>query len=211
MMKMVIQMDEDKIRREGKHSLEKVYQVIDKTFAEFECIREKSDILNELIYAGNPKRDDSFCDFGIIYGELDEQEWFRANCIKWRWLDNDDDESLPYSESDVLNKVRTKDERATKRAIEFKLDTKKMKEYFPNYTAGYAKLQKSLKKYGFARQNCLGYVSNIELTIIEIFDIVKKITKENPWLGSCAKKLSVTNIGEQRHYTSLEDFFNKNK
>lgn len=87
-------------------------------------------------------------------------------------------------------------ERATYKAINFDLDTKAMKDYgvLPN---GYKSVGTSLTKYGFTHRQGSGYISNEKIRHDDVAEIIRKTTKENPWLGDCVNKIDVTNVGRQ--------------
>lgn len=107
MQKMLIQLDEERIKREGKYSIEKMWSIIDEAFSYGQCIKEvQSD--GSVMYSGNPNRDNYLCDFGIAYVVLMDKIWFADFASKWIWYNNDDDENLPFQDSDCL--VRAKKE-----------------------------------------------------------------------------------------------------
>lgn len=99
MMKMLIKLDEDKIRADGKYDVVAVWKWIDKRF-ENACTKEiQSD--GAVLYSGDPQRDYYTC-IGLAYLALREQKWFASYCRQWIWYDNDDDEELPYQDMNVL-------------------------------------------------------------------------------------------------------------
>ena len=105
MQKMLIQLDVEKIERENKYDVDKMWQTIDEIFSEGRCIKEiQSD--GSVMYSGNPNSENHLADIGIAYMTLSELKWFAESVKKWIWYDNDDDESLPFAEEDVLYKER---------------------------------------------------------------------------------------------------------
>ncbi|WP_297942279.1 hypothetical protein [uncultured Campylobacter sp.] len=84
-----IVLDEDKILREGKYNLAKVYQAIDRLARE--CNLVKKDKFTYLC-----KEDDEldfphlgkFTHFGLM-----DQKWFMENLIEWTWLDSEEGDS----------------------------------------------------------------------------------------------------------------------
>lgn len=105
MMKMLIQLDEERVRQDGKYRVEDMWRVIDKRFAG-ECIKEiQSD--GSVMYAGDPHKD-YFTRINLATFYLKRQKWFADYCIKWIWYDNDDDEDLPFQDIDVLSRMKQK-------------------------------------------------------------------------------------------------------
>lgn len=105
MQKMLIQLDEERIKREGKYSLEKMWAVIDEAFSHGQCIKEVQPD-GAVMYSGNPNRDNYLSDFGVAYVILMDKKWFAELAVKWIWYDNDDDENLPFVDSDCLIRAR---------------------------------------------------------------------------------------------------------
>ncbi len=77
-----IVMDEDKIRKEGKYELDKLYQNIDK-MAEHAGLIKKNKYT--YICQGNEK---DLAALGIFnFMNLVEEEWFTKNVKEWTWID----------------------------------------------------------------------------------------------------------------------------
>lgn len=77
-----IVMDEDKIRREGKYELDKLYQKIDE-IAEHAGLIKKNKYT--YICQGNEK---DLAVLGIFnFMNLVEKEWFTKNVKEWIWID----------------------------------------------------------------------------------------------------------------------------
>lgn len=77
-----IVMDEDKIRKEGKYDLDKLYQNIDK-MAEHAGLIKKNKYT--YICQGNEK---DLAALGIFnFMNLVKQEWFTKNVKEWIWID----------------------------------------------------------------------------------------------------------------------------
>ena len=91
-------------------------------------------------------------------------------------------------------------ERTKRKALNFDLDTKKMKE-LNLYPRGYRLLGSSLKKHGFEHRQGSGYVSKAKLDGDNVYDIISDVVSENEWLASCIKKIDVTDIGKQHDLT----------
>lgn len=93
-------------------------------------------------------------------------------------------------------------ERQKRKAINFDLDTKAMRE-MSLYPDGYRMLGLSFAKYGFEHRQGSGYISEDKLDSDQVNDIVASIVTENPWLIRCAKRIDVTDIGRQHDLTAL--------
>ena len=77
-----IVMDEDKIKKEGKYDLDKLYQNIDK-MAEHAGLIKKNKYT--YICQGNEK---DLAALGIFnFMNLVKQEWFTKNVKEWIWID----------------------------------------------------------------------------------------------------------------------------
>ena len=92
-------------------------------------------------------------------------------------------------------------ERTKRKALNFDLDTKKMKE-LNLYPRGYRLLGSSLKKHGFEHRQGSGYISKAKLDGDNVYDIISDVVSENEWLASCVKKIDVTDIGKQHDLTT---------
>lgn len=78
-----IVMDEEKILREGKYTLEEIYKNID-DLAEFSRMK-KIDKYNYV------SKNDTPSDLGCFaYSNLEEQDWFIDNVKEWLWLDKEE-------------------------------------------------------------------------------------------------------------------------
>ena len=85
-----IVMDEDKIRREGKYDLDKVYQNIDE-LAEYAGLIKKNKYT--YICQGNEKDLAALSIFN--FHKLVEAEWFTKNVKEWTWINKEEgDENL---------------------------------------------------------------------------------------------------------------------
>lgn len=95
-----------------------------------------------------------------------------------------------------------------RKAINFDLDTNVMKSLgvYPN---GYNHLEISLKKQGLLHRQGSGYISKMPISETKIVDIIRHITRENPWFVECVKKIDVTDIGRQHDLTAVVKRFAK--
>ena len=104
MMKMIIQLDKDKAQATG-YEYDNLIKIMDALFERNFCIKETNND-ESMVYSNSNLSDNHMRDFACIYMVLSESKWFADTCSKWIWLDNDDDETLPFVEEDVLIKER---------------------------------------------------------------------------------------------------------
>lgn len=94
-------------------------------------------------------------------------------------------------------------ERTYYKAINFDLDTNKLKNYYERYQQAYADLLSFFKQNGFSHRQGSGYVSNEILMSADIIDLIGKLKSTFSWSETCIKKIDVTNIGTQYDLTAL--------
>ena len=94
-------------------------------------------------------------------------------------------------------------ERKYYKAINFDLDTNKLKEYYPRYQQAYRDLLNFFTSNGFLHRQGSGYVSKEKLTSADIVDLIGAFQKKYAWSGTCVKKIDVTNVGAQYDLTAL--------
>jgi virulence-associated protein VapD len=94
-------------------------------------------------------------------------------------------------------------ERKYYKAINFDLDTNRLKEYYPRYQQAYKDLLKFFKGKDFSHRQGSGYVSNNKMSSADIVDLIGDMQKEFDWSGTCIKKIDVTNVGAQYDLTEL--------
>lgn len=104
MMKMLIKLDEERVKSDGKYDLADTWRVIDGQFTAFQCDKEKQ-ADGSFLYSGNANRD-VFGDFFQIYAFLSREKWFAEYCAQWIMYSNEDDEDLPLSDENLLEKLR---------------------------------------------------------------------------------------------------------
>lgn len=92
-----------------------------------------------------------------------------------------------------------------KKAINFDLDTKSLKEHYPgkNYREAYADIKSFMEKEGFEHRQWSGYNSKEKLTMQDIHILTIKLDMTFPWLKKCVNRFDVTDIGEQHDLTHL--------
>lgn len=101
-------------------------------------------------------------------------------------------------------------ERSKRKAINFDLDTKVMKEQ-GLYPKGYKLLKNSFKELGFTHRQGSGYTSIDKITNDQVYTLIENIVSENPWLADCVKKIDVTDIGRQHDLTDMVKDFAEQK
>lgn len=106
MIKMLIQLDEERIKADGVCDSAKMWAAIDKTFARKECIKEVQPD-GSVMYLGNPNRDNLLADFWQAYLSLFGWEQFVQYCSKWKCYDNEDNDDFPLANVDILAKLRS--------------------------------------------------------------------------------------------------------
>ena len=80
MMKMLIELDEAKIAREGKYDLDKMKQYLEKSFAKRGLKKGKD----------NWYTNGNFTTCGSLILKLSETDWFIKNVKEWLWMDTSD-------------------------------------------------------------------------------------------------------------------------
>jgi hypothetical protein len=84
---MQILMDEEKIRRESKYTLAKIYSTLDDFFINrLHFIKE-----SEGFYSGSGLSSD-FGNFGIAMTTLGKKQWFMDNVATWLYFNSEDSE-----------------------------------------------------------------------------------------------------------------------
>lgn len=107
MLKMLIQMDDNKITAEQKYPLDGIYTTIDRVFLAAGLPRVE-DASGALVYR-DCGRDRDFSLFGKIVNILKRQPWFMENVAAWRLYDSDDsDHPDDFNEEDLLRHYRRK-------------------------------------------------------------------------------------------------------
>ncbi len=81
-----------------------------------------------------------------------------------------------------------------KRAINFDLDTAKLKEFYPkrNWRNAYKDIKKFFDDNNFTHRQGSGYISDEALSDRQIAEISRKISKTFPWLADCVNRFDVT-------------------
>lgn len=96
-------------------------------------------------------------------------------------------------------------ERKYRKAINFDLDTHKLRALYPgkDYRAAYYDLRRFFAGKGFEHRQGSGYLSKAKLTSADIYDLMDDLAAALPWLGECVNKIDVTNISQQHDLLEL--------
>lgn len=109
MFGMKIQMDEEKILREDKINLVKVYAALDDIFAKKNLVKGEIEPDGTRTYWGTESNKD-FARFCMVVNSLKRiEKWFAPNCKKWIWGDNES-RSGDWDWEDVLEQMRERGE-----------------------------------------------------------------------------------------------------
>ncbi len=101
MIKMIIQMNDQKIIEKGDYSLKQVYETLDRIFLQ-KGIEKKETAIGIIEYLGRGRSSD-FANFGKIMLGLKDQEWFMNNVKEWIYCNSDDSENPDiFDEEDLL-------------------------------------------------------------------------------------------------------------
>lgn len=102
MLKLSIQINEEKVLREKVYSLRDIHTLLDNTFLKH-GLRKGSIEDKALIYLDNGSPND-YANFWKIIWSLAKKEWFMANVEHWLWYNSDDgDNEDDFSVEDILD------------------------------------------------------------------------------------------------------------
>jgi len=98
-----------------------------------------------------------------------------------------------------------------RKSLNFDLNTKKLKEYYPNknYTEAYNDIKKFLTNNGFSHRQGSGYISKKEMSTAKVTKIIEKLNINCSWLYTCCKTLDYYDVGKE--HSGLEILENLNK
>ena len=100
MIKMIIEMDDNKINMSGKYTTDQIYSALDRIFDKRGM--DRIDTGRGIEYVGHNLSTD-FAYFGKIMLGLKEQEWFMDNANTWLYCNSDDsDDPNDFNEEDLL-------------------------------------------------------------------------------------------------------------
>lgn len=99
MMKMLVDLDIPYNQDEA------LWQEVDSIFDEQKCSKDKQ-LDGSVLYTGNLNSNSNFTEFGVLFVKLSDNQKFMGHVKKWILFDNEDDESLPLQETDILKEIR---------------------------------------------------------------------------------------------------------
>ena len=95
--------------------------------------------------------------------------------------------------------------------INFDLDTKALKEFYPgkDYRAAYSKIKVFMENNGFEHKQSSGYISIKPMKESQINKIILRMVHQFPWLSKCVNRFDVTTIWSIRlkDISAREDTF----
>lgn len=96
-------------------------------------------------------------------------------------------------------------ERTYFKAINFDLDTHKLKELYPgnSYQNAYDDLRRFFKRHGYSHRQGSGYISDEKQSTADIYDLMDELSTAYAWIGQCVNRIDVTNVGRQHDLTDL--------
>ena len=97
MMKMLVELDIPYCQND-------LWNEVDNIFADQKCKKEIQSN-GAMLYTGNPNSNNNFAEFGVLYVKLSDNERFIKHIKKWTLFDNEDDESLPLQETNILKEL----------------------------------------------------------------------------------------------------------
>ncbi len=92
--------------------------------------------------------------------------------------------------------------KTNRKAINFDLDTKKLKEIYSAktgkpYNKAYDEIKKFMKENGFSHRQGSGYISKVSMSDIEMVAFIDKLQNKFSWIYACSKKVDGTEISAQ--------------
>ena len=91
------------------------------------------------------------------------------------------------------------------KALYFDLSVKGLKEYYSdtNPNGAYGKIRDYLVKGNFWHVEYCGYDWQYKTTDLEIFDLIREMSRELKWLAPCLNHFEVTNVGANHDLMQL--------
>ena len=98
-----------------------------------------------------------------------------------------------------------------RKAVNFDLNDNLLKQYYPSksYKNAWRDIKKFLLKSNFVHRQYSGYVSNSEMSMAEVGNIIGKMSRKWTWLSKSVMQFDVTNVGEE--YSFLEKIENETR
>lgn len=105
MLKMIIRMDDDKIKIEKRYHLKGIYNTLDSIFIK-KGLPRVEDVSGALVYRDGGRAKDDIC-FGRIVSTLKKRKWFMENVSVWLLCaGGDSSDPADFSEKDLLKYYR---------------------------------------------------------------------------------------------------------
>ena len=104
MRKVEVALNEEKIKSEGKYSLEKIYEALDESFVkEADMQKQKGEDGTIIYFAPVMKDKNHYAKIWIAIKEYVKERWFTDNALKYLYGDTDgSDDPDDYSMEDIL-------------------------------------------------------------------------------------------------------------
>ena len=106
MMNMLINLDREKIEKDGKYTVEEVWQMVNDVTGKYEFKQEKQEN-GGILYVGQGEQS-SFDACSCSYVILSECEWFARYVSEWIWYESDDYDTTKWFGSDLIFKESTR-------------------------------------------------------------------------------------------------------
>lgn len=94
-----------------------------------------------------------------------------------------------------------------KKALNFDLDTKKLKQYYPekDWHRGYDEIRKFLEGKGFEHIQGSGYHSKGDLSSYQAVSVIYEMSSRYEWINFCVKSCEISNIPLSHDVTHIFD------
>ena len=100
MMNMLINLDREKIEKDGKYTVEEVWNMVTKEFEGYPFKQEEQED-GGILYVGQGEQS-SFSGCNCAYVGLRHEEWFARYVSKWIWYETFPFDKTKWGGSDVL-------------------------------------------------------------------------------------------------------------
>ena len=103
--------------------------------------------------------------------------------------------------------IGSSDETKYLKALYFDLSVRNLKKYYSetNPNRAYRQIRDYLLENNFSHEQYSGYHSNYQTTVLEIMDLIQKMSRTLPWLPICLNHFEVTNIGSNHDLMLIFD------
>ena len=103
---MLINLDREKIEKDGKYTVEEVWNMVNEITGKYEFKQEEQED-GAILYVGQGEQS-SFDGCGCSYVILSESEWFARYVSEWILYESDDDDKTKWFGSDLIFKESTR-------------------------------------------------------------------------------------------------------